>query len=344
MTPTPKRKRLKAWQLLFLLLLFAGTVFVLRRSGGHMFQENEGRVFGTVYHIKYDSKENLEPEILSELQRVDNSLSMFNERSVISRVNRGESVEVDTMFAYVFRLARNVSERTGGAFDITVAPLVQAWGFGFKNAENVTPAMTDSLLAFVGYDKVRLDGRRVVKADPRVMLDCSAIAKGYGVDAVARLLDRNGIHNYMVEIGGEVVVKGHNPRSEDWNIGISRPVEDSLSTGGEEPQVVLAVTDRALATSGNYRRFYYRNGRKYAHTIDPHTGMPVQHSILSASVLAADCATADAYATAFMVMGLDSAKAFLRSHPELEAFFIYSDASGNNRTWATPGLKKFISK
>ena len=166
MTPTAPRRKLRLWQLLFLLLLFAGTVLILRRSSTRTFQENEGFIFGTVYHIKYAHDKDLEPEIREQLQRVDQSLSMFNERSVIARVNRGEDVAADSMFVHVFRLARKVSEQTGGAFDITVAPLVQAWGFGFKNAENVTPAMVDSLRAFVGYDKARLDGKRVIKTDP----------------------------------------------------------------------------------------------------------------------------------------------------------------------------------
>ena len=343
MTPTAPRRKLRLWQLLFLLLLFAGTVLILRRSSTRTFQENEGFIFGTVYHIKYAHDKDLEPEIREQLQRVDQSLSMFNERSVIARVNRGEDVAADSMFVHVFRLARKVSEQTGGAFDITVAPLVQAWGFGFKNAENVTPAMVDSLRAFVGYDKARLDGKRVIKTDPRVMLDCSAIAKGYGVDVVAQLLDRHGVRDYMVEIGGEVVVRGANPRGAKWSIGVSKPEDDSLSVAGPEPQVVLDVTDIALATSGNYRRFYYRDGRKYAHTIDPRTGYPVQHSLLSASVLAPDCASADAYATAFMVMGLERAKAFLKKHPEIQAYFIYVGDDGRTHTWHTEGLSKYIS-
>ena len=335
----------KAVAVLLTGLLFAGTVLILRRSSTRTFQENEGFIFGTVYHIKYAHDKDLEPEIREQLQRVDQSLSMFNERSVIARVNRGEDVAADSMFVHVFRLARKVSEQTGGAFDITVAPLVQAWGFGFEHADSITPALLDSLRAFVGHEKVRLEGRAVVKADPRVMLDCSAVAKGYGVDAVARLFDRLGIRNYMIEIGGEVVVRGHNPERKDWLIGVSRPVDDTLSAGASaSPQVILEVTDRALATSGNYRRFYYRNGRKYAHTIDPHTGQPVEHSLLSASVLAPDCATADAYATAFMVMGVERAKALLRSHPELEAYFIYERHDGKVVTWHTPGLEKYISR
>lgn len=345
MTATPPRRRVKAWQWLFLLLLIAGTVYALRRSSSTAFHDNTGTVFGTVYHIKYDYTHDLRTDIEAELRRVDSSLSMFNEASIISRVNRNDPVEVDTMFAQVFRLSQEISAQTSGAFDITVAPLVQAWGFGFEHADSITPSLLDSLRAYVGYEKVRLEGRTVVKSDPRVMLDCSAVAKGYGVDAVARLFDRLGIRNYMIEIGGEVVVRGQNPDRRKWSIGVSRPVDDTLAMeASASPQVVLEVTDRALATSGNYRRFYYRNGRKYAHTIDPHTGQPVQHSLLSASVLAPDCATADAYATAFMVMGVERAREVLKAHPELDAYFIYERHDGKVVTWHTSGLEKYISR
>lgn len=345
MTSPAPQKRIRAWQWIFLLLLIVGTVYALRQSSSTAFHDNEGTVFGTVYHIKYDYTRDLQADIEAELRRVDSSLSMFNETSIISRVNRNEPVEVDTMFAQVFRLSQEISAQTSGAFDITVAPLVQAWGFGFEHADSITPALLDSLRAFVGHEKVRLEGRAVVKADPRVMLDCSAVAKGYGVDAVARLFDRLGIRNYMIEIGGEVVVRGHNPGRKDWLIGVSRPVDDTLAMeASASPQVVLEVTDRALATSGNYRRFYYRNGRKYAHTIDPHTGQPVQHSLLSASVLAPDCATADAYATAFMVMGVERAREVLKAHPELDAYFIYERHDGKVVTWHTSGLEKYISR
>jgi FAD:protein FMN transferase len=168
-----------------------------------------------------------------------------------------------------------------------------------------------------------------------------AIAKGFGVDAVARLLERKGIKNYMVDIGGEVVVRGKNSKMNAWRIGINKPVDDSLSVN-QELQTVLAISDVGMATSGNYRNFYYKGGKKYAHTIDPRTGYPVQHSILSSTVIAKDCASADAYATAFMVMGLDSAKAFCEAHPELDAYFICSGEGDKYETYFTDGMKKFI--
>ncbi len=175
------------------------------------------------------------------------------------------------------------------------------------------------------------------------MLDCSAIAKGYGCDIVARLLERKGVRNYMVEIGGEVVAHGISEKRVPWKIGVTKPTDDSLNVE-KELQTVLNVKNMAMATSGNYRNFYYRGGRKYAHTIDPHTGYPVQHSLLSATVLAKTCAEADAYATSFMVMGMEKAKALLERHSELMAYLIYIDAKGMLQVWFSPTLKDKIVK
>ncbi|MDE5739224.1 MAG: FAD:protein FMN transferase, partial [Bacteroidaceae bacterium] len=227
------------------------------------------------------------------------------------------------------------------AFDITVAPLVNLWGFGFQNDSDVNNAKVDSLLTFVGIDNVQLLNGTIQKVHPETMLDCSAIAKGYGVDAVGMYLERQGIKNYMVEIGGEVRVRGTNPQGELWHIGINRPTDDPNNMNNEVEQV-LQVTQLAMATSGNYRNFYEKDGKKYAHTIDPRTGYPVQHSILSSTVLAQDCATADAYATAFMVLGMEASQQVLSEHPELMAFFIYSDADGHLQTWMTEGMEKMV--
>ena len=201
----------------------------------------------------------------------------------------------------------------------------------------------DSLRSIVGYKKVSLHNNRITKTDPRVMLDCSAIAKGYGCDVVARLLQRHGIENYMVEIGGEVVTHGISEKRLPWKIGVTKPTDDSLAVD-KELQTVLNVKNMAMAKSGNYRNFYYKNGKKYAHTIDPKTGYPVQHNILSATVLAKHCAEADAYATSFMVMGLDGAKKVLKEHPELMAYLIYADHKGNMQVWYSPSMKDKILK
>lgn len=320
-----------------LLLLVLGTIFVINQQRSMPYQHEEGMVFGTFYSVKYQHDRSLKKEIEAELQRVDDALSPFNKKSIITAVNNNKPTQLNDMFLYVFDLAKQISKDTDGAFDITVAPLVNAWGFGFKNDCPPTDHTVDSLLQIVGYDKVRLMGKAVRKDDPRIMLDCSAIAKGYGSDVVARYLKSQGVKNFMVEIGGEVVTSGINPNRVPWVIGVEKPVDDSVATKSKL-MTTLNVTDIAMATSGNYRNFYYKNGKKYAHTIDPQTGRPVQHNILSATVLAKECAVADAYATSFMVMGLEKTKQLLERHPELKAYIIYDD-HGKYKTWQTPNLK-----
>lgn len=305
------------------LLFFACSLLLLVSCAQKEYRQNSNFVFGTIYNITYQSDKDLQQEIEAELMKVDGEFSMFNPQSTVARINSGDStVERSEMFNEIYQLAQTVSKETDGAFDITVAPLVNAWGFGFKHEQLPTPEQVDSLLQL------------------RNQMDFSAIAKGYGCDVVARLLESHGIHNYMVEIGGEVVVSGKNAKGDDWHIGITKPTEDSLNVEGEM-QTVLSITDHAMATSGNYRNFYYQGGRKYAHTIDPRTGYPVQHSLLSATVLAENCATADAYATSFMVLGVEGAKAVLARHPELMAYLIYTDEKGQLTTWASPALSDF---
>lgn len=337
-----KKKKL-IWQIPFLLILIIGSIFVIRQQRNTPFQKDEGMVFGTIYHITYQSDINYQKEIEAELQKVDNSLSPFNKTSIISRVNRNEKVKVDEMFSEVFQLAEKISGDTDGAFDITVAPMVNAWGFGFKTGNPPTLQTIDSLRAIVGFHTVSLQDGYVIKKNPKTMLDCSAIAKGYGTDVVARFLKKKGVQNFMVEIGGEIVVNGNSEKLQPWRIGINKPTDDSLNTS-QAIQDVVSVSNIAMATSGNYRNFYYKNGKKYAHTIDPKTGYPVQHNILSATVFADDCATADAYATSFMVLGLDGAKKILEKHPELCAYLIYSDQKGSNQIWYSPSLQKKLGK
>lgn len=330
-------------KLAILSVIVIGLALYVSKQRSVPFQKNTGFVFGTVYNITYESDKDLQKEIEAELQKVDNSLSPFNPTSVISKINRNENVEVDDMFAEVFSLAEKISAETDGAFDITVAPMVNAWGFGFKTGNMPGSRQLDSLRAIVGFHKVALENGRVVKKNRRTMLDCSAIAKGYGCDVVARFLQGKGIKNYMVEIGGEIVTCGVNDQRMPWKIGVTKPTDDSLSVN-EELQTVLNVTNKAMATSGNYRNFYYKNGKKYAHTIDPRTGYPIQHNILSSTVVANNCATADAFATSFMVLGLDSAKAICAAHPEMDAYFIYTTDSGKMGIYFTDGMKKYIRK
>ena len=329
------------WQIPFLLLLIAGTVIILKKQPP--FRTNEGLVFGTVYNITYQYQDDLHTDIKAALTEVDNSLSPYNENSIISHVNHNRDTTLNEHFKHVFQLAQTISAETEGAFDITVAPLVNAWGFGFKHSISIDPNVIDSLSHFVGYQKIRLQDDRIVKDDPRTMLDCSAIAKGYGVDAVARVLDQKGVQHYMVNVGGEVVVKGKNAHMKTWRIGINKPIEDSLSMN-QELQTILEVSGIGMATSGNYRKFYYKDGKRYAHTIDPRIGTPVQHNILSATVIAKDCTTADAYATAFMVMGLEKAKDFCEKHPDLQAYFICDGKNESYEIHYTPGMEKYIIK
>lgn len=332
-------KKKLIWQLPFLAALIIGTIIILQKQPPY--RTNEGMVFGTIYKITYQSHDDLHTDIKEALQEVDNALSPYNPNSIITRVNHNADTILNTFFTDVFQVAQHVSEETEGAFDITVAPLVNAWGFGFKNSIDVDSVVIDSLKQFIGYEKVRIENQKIVKEDERLMLDCSSIAKGYGVDQVAKTLEKKGVQNYMVDIGGEVFVKGKNPKMKTWRIGINKPVEDSLSVN-QELQTILEITDHAMATSGNYRKFYYKDGKRYAHTIDPHSGYPIQHTILSATVIAKDCTTADAYATAFMVMGLEKAKAYCEKHPELNAYFICSGENDKYEIHYTPGLEQFI--
>ena len=337
-----KQKKRLLWQVPFLVLLIVGTILIIRQQQNMPYQKYSDFVFGTTFTVTYQCDSNMNRSIKDELIKVDFSLSPFNEKSIITAINNNQDVMPDQMFMDVFQLAMDVSRDTNGAFDITVAPLVNAWGFGFKNGVKPSPRQVDSLRQIIGYQKVSVENGKIRKLDPRMMLDCSAIAKGYGTDVVARFLRSRGVKNYMVEVGGEIVTSGLNPERLPWKVGVIKPNDDSLNVS-HEVQTVLNVTDIAMATSGNYRRFYYKDGKKFAHTIDPNTGYPVQHNILSATVLAKTCAQADAYATSFMVMGLDGAKKVLERHPELMAYLIYDDGNGKNAVWFSPSLKDKIA-
>lgn len=322
---------MKKWHYPFLLLLIVGTVIILGRSRKEQgtYFVNDGFVFGTTYHITYRHNQDIHEDIQAAMQLVDGALSMFNDSSTISRINRNENVIAadDTMFMKVFRRAMEISALTHGAFDITVAPAVNAWGFGFKNSSLITDSVIDSLMQLTGYTKIHEEDGRIVKDDPRIMLDCSAIAKGYGCDAVADVLRGNGIGDFLVEIGGEMVISGVNSKGEIWNIGVSQP-DDDPTASSKQLNTILHLTDCAMATSGNYRNFYEKDGIKYAHTIDPHTCRPVSHSLLSATVIAQDCATADALATSFMVMGADSAVSLVNRMPEIKAYLLVATENG----------------
>ena len=307
---------------------------------------NRGQIFGTYYSITYlnPKKIDLHPQIEAKFQEFDNSLSTYNPNSIISRINTNDSAVVtDQFFNTMYLMAYQVSEKSEGAFDITVAPLVNAWGFGFGNHDHSTSPNIDSIMPLIGYNKIRLENNRLIKNDPRIMLDASAIAKGQASDVIAKLLEQNGCENYMVEIGGEIACKGLNPKGEKWHIGIDKPVDDPANEDAEL-QTILAITDVGLATSGNYRQFYIKDGKKYAHTINPKTGFPVEHNLLSVTVIASNCMQADAYATAFMVLGVEKSLEICNQFDDMECFLIYSDENGNNKTAHSNGFERYLAE
>ncbi len=335
-----KKKQLFALVFIAIAMIFLLTPFNKKEQP---YTTNQGKVFGTFYNIIYQQPQgkNLNDSIIKAFQEFDTSLSTFNQTSTISKINRNESDSTDYFFRKMYEEAQRVSSLTNGAFDITVAPLVNAWGFGFKQEVFPTQTTIDSILQYVGYKKISLKNNFLQKQDSRIQIDASAIAKGFSVDIVANLLEKNGCENFLVDIGGEIVAKGKNPKGEKWTIGINKPTESPIQTG--EIQSVLYSNDIAMATSGNYRQFYYKDGKKYAHTIDPKTGQPVQHQLLSATIVAPTCMTADAFATACMVMGTEKSIALCDSIAEIEGFFIYS---GGDSLFSvcSKGFEKLLKK
>lgn len=306
------------------------------------YYEVTGRLH-TPYHIKFQYTESLEEEIDAQLDYFYHLFNAFDSTSVISRVNRGEPVEVDTLFQKVFNRAQEVAALTDGAYDITCAPLINLWGFGFKDGDTVTAAAIDSVRAFIGYEKIHLEGNRVVKADPRVILNMSSIADGTVCDMIAAMFESKGIQNYMVEFGGEMRVKGLNPSGEAWRLGITKPTDDSTGLNQELQQIIRFPMPRGMATSGNYRNFYVKDGKKYAHTIDPIEGCPVQRDILSATIVAADGMTADACATAFMVLGSERAKRFYERMKGIDYYIICADSTGQGfKVEYSPGFRQYL--
>ncbi len=302
-----------------------------------------GTTFGTVpYTIKYQGEglADYGGEIRELLEAFNQALSTYIPASEISRFNSGMGLAYSSPYFYpVLAKSKEVVAASDGYFDPTVMPLVKAWGFGPGKGNVLSAPEVDSLLQLVGFDKIRFDSDSVSKVLPGVSLDFSAIAKGYAVDLAAGLLAGKGVADLMVEIGGEVVCRGKNPKGSAWVIGIDNP--EYQEKGGEVFSARISLTDMALATSGNYRNFYVKDGKKYAHTIDPKTGWPVEHSLLSASVVAPDCMTADAYATAFMAMGTEKSIRLVESLTGIEAMLVYDDG-GTVKTYLSPGMEKFL--
>lgn len=301
---------------------------------------------GTTYSVVYVNNKRSDPSELKQkvekiLRDFDLSLSLYKDSSILSRVNRNESVTLDSYFIEVFKKSAEISQMTGGAFDVTVGPLVKAWGFGPDEHRSFSESKRDSLLKLVGMDKISIVNGQLVKKNPAIMLDFNAIAQGYSVDLICDLLKDLGFKNYLVEIGGEVKAVGTKSGAK-WRIGIDKPVENNMSPG-ENLEAVISITDEALATSGNYRKFYVENGVKYSHTINPKTGYPAKNNLLSATILADDCATADGIATACMVIGKEAAVEFIKKNPQFRALLVYSDEEGNFRTWISKELADRIS-
>jgi thiamine biosynthesis lipoprotein len=313
-----------------------------------VFHNTVGFTQGTTYSITYEIKlstktDKINRAIELRLLDIDSSLSVYNQASLISSINRGEDVLVDSLFADVFRVSSTVSQMTDGLFDITVGPLVKAWGFGPDSFTRFDSTRVDSLLEFVGFEKVKLVNSRVVKSDERITLDVNAVAQGYSVDVICSLLDSYNIKNYLVEIGGEVRTKGSKGDSL-WRIGLDKPFENNNSPG-EALFAVVELENSALATSGNYRKFYVdENGSKFVHTINPKSGSPARHSLLSATIIAPDCATADAFATACMVAGFEAAVELINKYEHIEGYLIYSGDKGEYLTWVSNGISDRIKE
>jgi thiamine biosynthesis lipoprotein len=299
---------------------------------------------GTTYNITYENSNNEDYtyDIDSILKEFDKSLSIYDSTSIISRINDNDlTVEADDWFVAVFNKSVEVSTVSGGAFDITVGPVVKAWGFGNSPIAKHDTAYIDSLLRFVGMDKIKLEGRKIIKKLPGVKIDVNAIAQGYSVDVVSKYFENKGIKNYLVEIGGEVRCKGTNAKNYLWHIGIDKPNEGNIAPGGEL-QAIIELNNKSLTTAGNYRKFFVENGVKYGHTIDPKTGFPARNTLLSATVVCDDAMTADAYDTVFMVLGLEKSLELLKKLPGIEVYFIYSNPQGEFEIYFSEGLKKMI--
>ncbi|NJL12728.1 MAG: FAD:protein FMN transferase [Microscillaceae bacterium] len=327
--------------LVYLYRLYTSPTPEAPASGQKTLRHLKGITMGVVaYNVKYLDAENrdFQAEIDTLLKSFNRSLSTYDPASEISRFNQDRApFTFESSFFYpVVARSREIYEITAGAFDPTVAPLVNAWGFGFKKQVLPSPAQVDSLRKLIGYAKITFDQKQIRKNQPGVMLDFSAIAKGYGVDCVAKLLESKGIQNFMVEIGGEVVAKGVNEEGKAWVLGITHP--RYKQPGQPSLFKTVMLQNRAMATSGNYENYYIKDGKKYVHTIDPTTGYPVEHSLKSASVFAPDCMTADAYATAFMVMGVERTKTVLKKIKDVDVFLIYEDERGNLQSFASAGI------
>lgn len=335
------------------LLLLVAIVYFYRQSKTTDSLENikdsnakvvfSGNTMGTSYRVVYldESGRDFQSGIDSLLLVFNQSLSTYIPDSEISRFNNGDSLVYESPFFYpVLKSSNEIFELTDGAFDPTVGPLVNLWGFGPGGPQLKDSVNIDQLVKLIGFNNIIYDQTSVKKKIPGIKLDFSANAKGYGVDLIAHFLHSKGIENYLVEIGGELVAKGVNEKGEIWKVGVSRPEEQG---NADELYSIIALDNSAMATSGNYRNYYELDGLKVSHTIDPATGRPVRHGLLSATVVAQDCMTADALATALMVMGTEKAIQLQQKQGDFEIFLIYNDGEGNMKSFASEGIKPYLS-
>ncbi len=305
----------------------------------------DGFAIGTTYHIVVlddDEASWLKDGVDSVFALANSSMSLYNPNSVLSRVNRGDTDTADVHIIKCIEIARLVSGQSGGMYDVTVKPVSEALGFGAGTA--VENPDIDSLLQYVGYEKLQTDGIRVIKSIPGVQIDLNSIAKGYTVDLMARMIESHGVRDYMVEIGGEIFCRGRSPQGRDWKIGVDKPFDGNFIPGADI-QVALSLSDMGLATSGNYRNFHYDSaGNKVSHTINPKTGASEQTSILSATIIAPSCAEADAYASMMMCIGVKASVEFLCTRDDIMGYLVYTDAAKAYCTYLSPALEKHIAK
>lgn len=303
-------------------LLFLSVIFT--SCSDLQIQHFDGAAFGTYYAVTYKGKVNpdLQQSVDSILQSIDCTFSVFNPSSMINQINDNKDVALNEDFMEVFQLAQEISKEADGAFDITIGPLVELWGFAKEDRiSEISAEKIDSIRQYVGYKKVEIKNHKIEKQDSLIKLNFNAIAKGYAVDKIADFLVSKGYENCLVDIGGEVVARGKKYNDTEWNIGLQEP---TVTRDGEmRSNQTFHLKDQAVATSGNYRNYFEENGQRFTHIIDPKTGYSEKSNLLSVSVIADRCVIADAYATAFMVMGLSQTKLFLKKHPELSCIFIY---------------------
>ena len=302
----------------------------------------QGEAQGSYYAITYFDEQgrNFQREIDSIFHAVDMSVNLWVNHSVISKVNRNEEVTLDSIFIDNFRIAQEAAQFSDGYFDPTISPIVAAWGFSYKRGDSITPQLIDSLKQLVDYRKVRIENGKVIKENPAMTLDFNAIAQGYTSDLIAAFLDSRGIKNYLVDTGGEIMAHGEKPNGKPWIVGIEKPAEQ-----WDSEQIVhtrIALRDKGLVTSGSTRKYVERDGKRYSHCIDPHTGYPVEHQLLSATVLAENSVWADALASICMVMGMEESLPLINSLNGVEAYYIFVNEKGELETFATDGFQKLI--